>query len=68
MIKESIDKSRKEALEAICQAINILEAEKRRFNDELKDCEGRSVEKEYNSIYNALVSLKQAKKELIAAE
>lgn len=68
MIKESIEKNKKEALEEICQAINILEAEKRKFNDELKDCEGRTVEKEYNSIYNALVSLKQAKKELTVTD
>lgn len=64
MTKESINKVKAEALSKICQAINLLETEKRKFNDELKDNEGKSVEKEYNSIHNALASLKEARKEI----
>lgn len=60
-----MNNGRNNALDKIAEAINILEAEKRNFNDDLKDCEGRSVEKEYNSIYNAILSLKQARKDLM---
>lgn len=64
MTKDDIEIVKTEALSKICQVINILEAKERDFNDELKDSEGKSVEKEYNSIYNALVNLRQAKEEL----
>lgn len=64
MTKDNIEQVKADALSKICQAINLLEAEKRKFNDELKDNEGKSVEKEYNSIHNALASLKEAREEL----
>ena len=64
MDKEQISKSKKEALSRIGEALSVLQGIERGFNDTLTDNDGKSIEPEYNSIFNAIQSLITAKKEL----
>ena len=64
MNKEQINKSKEEALSRIGEALSILQRIERGFNDTLTDDNGKSIEPEYNSIYNSIQSLTTAKKEL----
>ena len=64
MDKEQINKSKKEALSRIGEALYILQRTERGFNGTLTDNDGKSIEPEYNSIFNAIQSLITAKKEL----
>ena len=57
MDKEQINKSKKEALSRIGEALYILQRTERGFNDTLTDNDGKSIEPEYNSIFNAIQSL-----------
>ena len=48
MDKEQINKSKKEALSRIGEALYILQRTERGFNDTLTDNDGKSIEPEYN--------------------
>ena len=60
-----IKESKEGALLKIREALSILQKAEKDFNDTLTDDNGCSLEREYNSIFNAIQSLYTAKKELI---
>lgn len=61
MDKEQINKSKKEALSRIGEALSVLQGIERGFNNTLTDNDGKSIEPEYNSLITAKKELSTGK-------
>ena len=60
MKKDYIKQLIRESATKVCQTLNALQAIERQFDDDLLDENGKNVEAEYYTLYNAIASLKSA--------